>query len=99
MPAGEHPGLTSGPALTRQRALSGSATLASILVLLTYCLAPAIRVDAGEIAAKQGAGVLLLSSADPEEPDIAAMIEEIRAQIQEGSQDAVHFTLEYLGPS
>lgn len=99
MPAGDHRGSRSSGAPTRQRARRGSAVLTSVPFLLASLFLLTTAATAGTTLAKPPAGVLLLSSADPEEPDLAAMIEEIRSEIQEGSQEPVHFNLEYLGPS
>jgi PAS domain S-box-containing protein len=50
-------------------------------------------------ATRQQTDVLFLSSADPDLPDVAAMIEQAETRILEGSARPVHFTFEYLEPS
>ncbi len=49
--------------------------------------------------ARQQIDVLLLSSADPDLPDVAAMIEQAETRILDGSRLPVHFSFEYLEPS
>ena len=48
---------------------------------------------------RQQFDVLFLSSADPDLPDVAALIEQAETRILDGSNLPVHFSFEYLDPS
>src|SRR5271154_2774066 len=48
---------------------------------------------------RQQTEVLFLSSADPDLPDVAAMVEQTEPRILEGSDKPVHFSFEYLESS
>ena len=71
------------------------------VVLCALCLgtvspgAPAPVVAAGH-PPRQGSEVLFLSSADPDLPDVAAMIEQTETHILNGSERPVHFNFEYV---
>jgi PAS domain S-box-containing protein len=47
---------------------------------------------------RQQLEVLVVSFSDPDQPDVAALIEEAETQILENGNLPVHFTLEYLSP-
>jgi PAS domain S-box-containing protein len=53
-------------------------------------------VAAADRPSRQGTEVLFLSSADPDLPDVAAMIEQTETHILNGSERPVHFNFEYV---
>jgi PAS domain S-box-containing protein len=73
-----------------------------LAVLWICCLGLALPGAASQRAsgprrARQGTEVLFLSSADPDLPDVAAMIEQAETRILNGSATPVHFVFEHVG--
>jgi PAS domain S-box-containing protein len=74
-------------------------TALCILCFLIVLLNVAARAAPVPRPARQQTEVLFLSSADPDLPDVAAMVEQTETRILDGSDKPVHFSFEYLESS
>ena len=71
------------------------------VVFCVFCLAIISRVAAASVTPashppRQGTEVLFLSSADPDLPEVASLIEQTETHILDGSERPVHFNFEYI---
>ena len=71
--------------------------LAAIPVLI-LSIVSSPRLIAEQMEPNGQYGILFITSVDPDQPDIASLIEAARSKIQDGIDRPVHFDVEYLDP-